>query len=122
MIPDEGQMLRALFQVNWDRLFPPDISQPNVQTPAARSTDPGTSHIAAEAVTKSGVRARQQRQVLDALRQWPGCTSAELAQRANIDRYAVARRLPELVPTFAFRGGSTICSISGRPAVTWWPK
>lgn len=97
------------------------VPAPDVRTPAARSTDPGTSHAAAESVTKSGVRARQQRQVLDALRQWPGCTSAELAQRANIDRYAVARRLPELVPTFAVQGPARRCAISGRPAVTWRP-
>lgn len=103
-------------------LFNAVFTQPDIRTPAARSTDPETSHIAAEAVTKSGVRAHQQRQVLAALREWPGRTSAELAQQASMDRYAVARRLPELCPTFAFRGGSTICSISGRPAVTWWPK
>lgn len=97
------------------------VPAPDVRTPAARSTDPGTSHAAAESVTKSGVRAHQQRQVLAALREWPGCTSAELAQRANIDRYAVARRLPELVPTFAVQGPARRCAISGRPAVTWRP-
>lgn len=95
---------------------------PDVRTPAARATDPDTSHTAAESVTKSGVRAHQQRQVLAALRQWPGCTSAELAKHAHMDRYAVARRLPELVPLFAFRGGSRACQISGRPAVTWWAR
>ena len=95
---------------------------PNIRTPAARSTDPETSHIAAEAVTTSGVRAHQQRQVLAALREWPGCTSAELAQRASMDRYAVARRLPELVPTFAVQGTARRCQVSGRPAVTWWAR
>lgn len=97
-------------------------STPDVRTPAARATDPDTSHIAAETVTKSGVRAHQQRQVLAALREWPGCTSAELARHAHMDRYAVARRLPELVPQYAFQGGSRECQISGRPAVTWWAR
>lgn len=106
----------------FDALFGNSPADPDVRTPAARSTDPGTSHAAAEAVTKSGVRAHQQRQVLAALREWPGRTSAELASNAGMDRYAVARRLPELCPTFAFRGGSRACAVSGRPAVTWWPK
>ena len=101
-------------------LFPWPPAKPDVRTPAARATDPDTSHAAAEAVTKSGVRAHQQRQVLAALREWPGCTSAELARHAHMDRYAVARRLPELVPLFAFRGVSRNCHVSGRPAVTWW--
>ncbi len=94
--------------------------RPDVRTPAARATDPDTSHAAAAAVTKSGVRAHQQRQVLAALREWPGCTSAELARHACMDRYAVARRLPELVPAFAFQGATRRCACSGRPAVTWW--
>lgn len=103
-------------------LFAAPAVQPDVRTPAARATDPETSHLAAEIMTKSGVRAHQQRQVLSALREWPGRTSAELASNAGMDRYAVARRLPELVPLFAFRGGSRACAVSGRPAVTWWPK
>jgi len=103
-------------------LFAQPAAMPDIRTPAARATDPGTSHAAAEAITKTGVRAHQQRQVLAALREWPGCTSAELASNAGMDRYAVARRLPELCPTFAFRGGSRACAVSGRPAVTWWPK
>ena len=106
----------------FDSLFGNRPQSPDVRTPAARATDPDTSHTAAEAVTRSGVRAHQQRQVLAALRQWPGCTSAELAQRASMDRYAVARRLPELAPEFAWRGGSRTCGVSGRPAVTWWAR
>lgn len=102
-------------------LFAPGPVQPDVRTPAARSTDPESSHIAAESITKTGVRAHQQRQVLAALRQWPGSTSAELARHAHMDRYAVARRLPELVPLFAFRGATRACTTNGRPATTWWP-
>lgn len=36
----------------------------SIQTPAARSTDPETSHIAAEAITKSGTRGSDQQKVL----------------------------------------------------------
>ena len=103
-------------------LFAQPAARQDIRTPAARSTDPETSHLAAEVMTKTRVRPHPQRQVLAALREGPGRPSAEGAQPASMDRYAVARRLPELCPTFAFRGGSTICSISGRPAVTWWPK
>jgi CRP-like cAMP-binding protein len=67
-----------------------------VETPAARRTDPESSHRAAEEVTSLGTRAHQQQQVLEAVRLWPMCTSAELAKRSNLDRYVLGRRLPEL--------------------------
>jgi len=69
-----------------------------VQTrPTARKTDPPTSHDAGEAHAASGRRAAEQQRVLEALRQClGGVTSDELADWAGLDRYMVARRLPEL--------------------------
>lgn len=97
-------------------------SQRAIETPAARRTDPVTSHLAAAEVTGSGVRADQQRRAAAAVRQWPGCTSMELALKAHQDRYAVARRLPECVVAGSVRKGPTKrCPISGRLALTWFP-
>ena len=62
--------------------------------PLARRTDQIGSHEAAEAA-----RARidtECAEVLAALHQHPNTTSRELAARSGLDRYLVARRLPEL--------------------------
>lgn len=91
-------------------------------TPAARNTDPETSHLAAEENTRSGRRAVQQHAVLAAVMAQPGLTSRELAQAAGMDRYVVARRLPELEAAKIVRkGGARECRVSKRRAVTWWP-
>ena len=93
-----------------------------VHPPAARNTDPHSSHDAAEHVTLSGARARQQALAVTAVEQYPGHTSLELAQRAHMDRYMLARRLPEVERIEAVRRGQERrCSVSGRLACTWWP-
>lgn len=94
----------------------------DVRTPAARSTDPVTSHQAGEQITKSGTRKAQQNRVLRALKRFPNRTSAEIANRANLDRYMVARRLPELATAGkAKRGDARTCRINGRNAIVWNP-
>jgi len=101
-----------------------DFARPQrrVETPAARRTDPVTSHQAAEHITRSGKRGLQQAQAAAAVRAFPGCTSFELAMRSHIDRYVMARRLPECVTAGAVRkGDARTCSITGRQALTWWP-
>lgn len=93
-----------------------------VETPAARRTDPESSHLAAEHVTRSGKRGLQQAQATAAVRSFPGCTSFELALKTDIDRYTLARRLPECVTAGTVRKGEQrTCSITGRQALTWWP-
>lgn len=90
--------------------------------PIARESDPETSHLAAEEVTTSGRRAVQQHAVLAAVMAHPGLTSRELAQAAGMDRYVVARRLPELEAAKRVRKGEAReCRVSKRLAVTWWP-
>lgn len=101
-----------------------DFSRPmrRVETPAARRSDPITSHVAAEQITASGARGQQQAQASAAVRAFPGLTSFELAMRTNIDRYTLARRLPECVTAGTVRKGEARkCSITGRQALTWWP-
>ncbi len=88
--------------------------------PIAAAADPVTSHIAAREITKSGLRAKQKLNVLEACNQYPDLTSAELAQTIKWDRYMVARRLPDLMHDgLVEQGPSRPCRVSGRPAVTW---
>lgn len=89
-------------------------------TPIARTSDPGTSHASAAIVTKT-TRAKQQKLVRDLVEKFPGHTSAELAEKGMADRYMVARRLPELRPTWVRNGETRKCSVTGRKAMTWWP-
>lgn len=97
----------------------PPRSGPIADTPRARAKDPVTSHEAADAIKASGELGRQQRDVLDAVHRWPGLTSLELGARMNINRWAVARRLPELEPVHVFKGEPRV--VNGRRHVTWWP-
>ena len=88
----------------------------------ARNTDPDTSHEAARNLVDSGARAQQQAQVASAVRQYPGLTSRELAFSAGLDRYMVARRLPELeAEGVAVHGAPRICSMSRKRCQTWLP-
>lgn len=101
-----------------------------IETPAARAYDPPTSHEAAEYHTASGRRASEQQQVLRAMiaHGQRGVTSDELAQRASLDRYMVARRLPELrsaghvfVRGFPLSPEKRPSSISKRAGMVWRP-
>lgn len=87
--------------------------------PRARRSDPETSHEAAEAILKTGELGRQQLAVLAAVKRWPGLTSLELGARMEINRWAVARRLPELEPVHVRKGEPRV--VNGRRHVTWWP-
>ena len=89
-------------------------------TPRARNTDPGTSHLAAERIKTSGALGKQQQAVLEAVRKWPGKTAVELAHLANINRYAVSRRTAELSPVHIRRGPPRNCTVNGRPQTTWF--
>lgn len=94
----------------------------DVQTPVARKTDPETSHAAGEAITASGKRHVQRHDVLAALQRNPGVTSFELAEIEGLDRYIVARRLPDCRSAGeAVTGVKRSCQVSGKTAQTWWP-
>ena len=103
-----------------------DMFQPRkpmtVATPAARTTDPHTSHLAAEEITASGARQQQIGVAIAAVRAHPGHTSMELANLTGHDRYMLARRLPDAETARAVsKGEARTCTISGRKAVTWNP-
>ncbi len=88
----------------------------------ARHSDPSSSHAAA-AVVARGIAGHQQRQAAAAVRACPGLTSAELSIETGLDRYMLARRLPELLAVGEVtRKGPRPDRNTGRPGVTWWPE
>lgn len=90
-------------------------------TKIARDRDPVTSKLAAEQITASGERARQQNQCLGAVKQWPGRTSAELARCMGTDRFMPARRLSELREQGLIENGLPVrCTVTGKQSLTWW--
>lgn len=103
--------------------------QPLVDVPRAANADPETSHLAAEQIKASGALGKQQQRVLDAVRCYPGRTSAELASLIAAERkddYSTwrtrtGRRLPELRGVHIRMGESRVCQATKRECVTWWP-
>lgn len=111
----------------------------SIQTPAARVTDPDTSHEAAEGINKGGVRSEQQIAVLRLVEWFPGHTAGELSREATCghswcvgffsalpdDRdacyFAIQRRVSELEPQFVRREESRVCSVRGTKQTTLWP-
>jgi len=91
-------------------------------TPIARNTDPVSSHLAAAEITSKGIRGSQRGKVLDMVFSRPGMTSRELAYLFDMDRYIVARRLPELEAYGrVYKGPIVRCAVGKRKAVSWWP-
>jgi len=101
-------------------LFESDPCKLALDVPIAREKDPESSHLAAAEVTETGTREGQLRAVLDAVRSHPGKTSRELTRYCRLDRYAIARRLPELEAAGAVaRGEMRTCTVGNREAITW---
>jgi hypothetical protein len=86
----------------------------------ARHTDPISSHIAGYEVEASGKAHNQRLISYQAVKRYPGLTSKELAMVSGIDRYILARRLPELQ---GVKQGNDrfkrICRVSKRLSVIW---
>lgn len=94
----------------------------NTTHPMYRSTDTDTSREAAESMEAGGHAARQRDEVILAVRRYPGKTSAELAALTGMDRFAAARRLPEVEREGrAVRGAARKCEQTQRSSITWWP-
>ena len=99
------------------------FSQPPAH-PRARSTDARSSHEAAARLERSGADRLQAERVLAALKKYPNSTSRELAQSARLDRYEVARRLPELhaehkVGRYEPSSITAPCAVSGKRVIRW---
>lgn len=63
----------------------------------ARSSDPSSSHVAADRQTRSGRAAGDRDRVYAALKAFPLSTCAELAEASALDYYMLGKRLPDLV-------------------------
>lgn len=95
-----------------------------IDFPRARNADPRSSHEAAAAIKRSGAAKAQASIVLEALKRYPMASSAELAQFAGLDRYMVARRLPELhqahlVNLFDPTDATEPCRVSRKRVCRW---
>jgi len=113
--------------------------------PIAATRDPESSQEAAAFVIDSGLKGKQCRIVLAALRRNEGTTSRELASISRLDRYMTARRLPTLremqlvqncregrcqlcvpveikgnVPCECDKADYRKCDISHKKCMTWW--
>lgn len=89
--------------------------------------DPATSRAAALDIEVNGSAEIHRMMCLDAVHEWPGHTSAEISgllisRGHKLDRWQVARRLPELMPRAVFQGKPRACAVTRRQCVTWWPS
>jgi len=87
--------------------------------PRARTSDPLSSHAAADKMEKSGKLNRQCTEVLVLLCQYPGLTSRKLGEieGTGLDRYDTGRRLPDLKKKgFARSTDAEDCN-----ELRWWP-
>lgn len=94
--------------------------------PRARSTDARSSHEAAAKIERDGTARLQAERVLAALRKYPNSTSRELAKFSRLDRYEVARRLPELheaglVGRYEPSAITAPCAVAGKRVIRWAP-
>lgn len=98
-------------------------AHPNtIDHPRYARNDPDTSRIAAERIEQSGAMHLHRQICAEAVRKFPGRTSAELAKldpRLTRDQYA--RRLCECGPYGVRKGDSRKCTDRGSMALTWWP-
>lgn len=93
-------------------------------TTLARKNDLATSHEAATKLKNSGKHAHQKTVVFGALcRCRMSATSAELARDHGLDRYLVARRLPDLEKDGRVeKEGKRQCRVTGKKGVVWRVK
>ena len=94
----------------------------DIRYPAARTSDPSSSHDAAERVTDSGKRNANVVTVVDCVSKYPSNTSGEIARLCGLERHEAARRTADAEHAGAVKKGEQrVCALSGRKAVTWWP-
>lgn len=89
-------------------------------TPAARTTDPETSHVAAEAVRLNGVKASLQKRLLELVQRLPGLTVVHYAAQLGLHSHTVGRRLSDLKNAQRIRANGEMY-VEGLPYTTWIP-
>jgi hypothetical protein len=90
----------------------------------ARSSDPQSSHEAAQRMNDSGKAKAHVEHVTDHVWKQPGLTSREIAELpdCDLDRWEVARRLSDAEKLGQVKKGpKRKCKVAGTLAVTWRP-
>lgn len=91
--------------------------------PASRATDPRTSRIAEQRMTRTGARLRQRDVILRIMRdRGESMTACEVAAASDgrLDRYAVSRRLPEMEKSgHVSRAGARPFRVYGSQQTVW---
>lgn len=97
----------------------PSTWTPPEPYPAARRSDPATSHAAAAEAHE--LRARHHALIVECLREHGPLGKDGIAARARLTGVAVARRTVELERAGAIRPtGRTVLSTAGRAEREWW--
>lgn len=89
----------------------------------SRATDPETSHITAQEITRDGTVTGLRELVNEAVKVNPGLTSRELSlSTEGIAHESFHKRLPELERRrLVHRGDARRCRTTNRMATTWYP-
>ena len=94
-----------------------------------RNSDPITSQLSDIEYTKSGKRAKDMMQVVNALKvvnklkDYEYATSSELSEKSGLDRYQCARRLSDAREiNLVENGDKRHCKITGKLCLTWRAK
>lgn len=91
--------------------------------PHSHRNDPSSSYKVGDKATSTEKISGQMKAVLNAVKQYPGRTSAELAELVGMNRYTPARRLSVLERRgLVKRGSERKCRVCHTECITWWPK
>ena len=107
------------------------FSTQGTSTAAARTSDPDTSHQAANRVERKGKAATNRKRILGAVRARQGGTACEYAKELSMDRHETSRRLPELRADGEIGNApgwgpddpkehTRICKVKKTSMLTWW--
>lgn len=84
----------------------------------ARSSDPESSHAAAQRMNDTGTTATHTQRAIDAVWKWPGRSSKELAKLdGTLDRHEFGRRLPDAEAI----GEVHRRKVEGKRDLAWFP-
>lgn len=106
----QGHLFESPLSVGIDRAL---------RSPVSANDDPAPSHLAGQAITRSGMREGQLMGVLALVKRHPLSTTLELAQH-GYNVHTIGRRLPELVHAgLVIKRKIRQCTIGKRSATTW---
>ncbi len=89
--------------------------------PISRPTDSQTSADAGAAITASGRRESQACRILAAIRETPGLTIDDLADRLGLDNHKIGKRTSDLKNLELVHQAGTRPGLDGCAQGIWWP-